>query len=187
MKILITGAAAVLALGACSQSTTPAGETAAAPATAAASTEPAAQGMTAAQLSGPIAGKWKITVTSSGMTLPPQEICYEKQISLQDAQQMQQQAGITCSENTFTPSAGGMTGHSVCKMAANAAMKETTITTDIKVVGDFNTAYTMDSTSTMDPAPPGMPPGPSQTSIKMERLGDCDAASPAAPAAPAPH
>jgi hypothetical protein len=66
-------------------------------------------------------------------------------------------------------------------------MKETTITTDIKVVGDFNTAYTMDSTSTMDPAPPGMPPGPSQTSIKMERLGDCDAASPAAPAAPAPH
>lgn len=181
MKLLITAAMAALGLAACSPSPAPASDTAAAPEVAAA---PEAPAMSPGSLAGPIAGKWKLTITSSGMTLPPQEVCYEKQVSLEDAQQMQQQAGITCSENAFTPSAGGVNGHSVCTMAANGAMKETTITTDIKVVGDFNTAYTMESTSTMDPLPPGMPPGPSQTTIKMERLGECDATTPPAGASP---
>jgi hypothetical protein len=179
MKLLVTAAAAALMLAACSPSTAPASDAAATPETAAAPAEPAAPAMTSTAINGPIAGKWKVTITSSGMTLPPQEVCYAKQVSLEEAQQMQQQAGITCSENTFTPVAGGMTGHSVCKMAANAAMKETTITTDTRVSGDFNTAYTMETSSTMDPAPAGLPPGPSQTSIKMERLGDCDAGAPA--------
>ena len=180
MRLVLTAAVAALALGACGGPTAPASDTAATPAASEPAAAPAAPAASTA-MSGPIAGKWKITVSSAGMTLPPQEICYEKQISIQDAQNMQQQAGITCSENTFTPTAGGMTGHSVCKMAANAAMKETTITTDTVISGDFNTAYTMDSTSTMDPAPMGMPAGPSKTSIKMERLGDCDASTPPTP------
>jgi hypothetical protein len=79
---------------------------------------------------------------------------------------MQKQAGVICTENTFTPVAGGIDGHSVCTMDA---MK---ITTDSKILGDFNTAYTMEMTSTMDPAPGGMPQ-PSTTTIKMTRLGDC--------------
>ena len=49
-----------------------------------------------------------------------------------------------------------------------------TVTTDYAVTGDFSTAYTMQMTSTMDPSPPGLP-SPSVTTIKMERLGDCDA------------
>lgn len=176
MRLLITASAAALMLAACGGPTTPATDGATPEAAAAPAAAPAA-----AALNGPIAGKWKITVSSSGMTMPPQEVCYAKQVSMEEAQQMQQSAGITCTENSFVPTAGGMTGHSVCKMAANAAMPETTLTTDIKVTGDFNTAYTMESTSTMDPMPAGMPPGPSVTSIKMERLGDCDATTPPTP------
>jgi hypothetical protein len=52
----------------------------------------------------------------------------------------------------------------------------------MKVTGDFNTAYTMEMTSSMDPAPPGMPM-PSTSTIQMERLGDCTAGE--APVAPA--
>ncbi len=177
MKLGLTAAVAALALGACGGPAAPASDTAATPDAA---TAPAAPAMTPAALNGPIAGKWKVTITSAGMTLPPQDICYEKQVSLEDAQKMQQQAGMTCSEQSFTPTAEGMTGHSVCTMAANAAMKETTITTDTRVVGDFNTAYTMEMNASMDPAPPGVP-NPSTTSITMERLGDCEAGAPAAP------
>ena len=56
-------------------------------------------------------------------------------------------------------------------------MDGTTITTDSKIMGDFNTAYTMDMTSSIDPAPPGMP-NPSTTTIKMVRLGDCPPETP---------
>jgi hypothetical protein len=100
------------------------------------------------------------------MTMPPMEICYDKQMSMEEAQAIQQSAGVNCSENTYNATAGGMTGHSVCKMG------DTTITSDMKVVGEFTSAYTMEINSSMDPAPPGMT-NPSVTTIKMERLGDC--------------
>lgn len=101
------------------------------------------------------------------MTLPPQERCYLKQVSLAEAEAMQQQAGITCFENTFSPNpGGGYSGHSVCE--SNGM----TITSDMTVQGDFASAYTMDITGTMSPVPPGAP-ATVTTSVKMERLGDC--------------
>jgi hypothetical protein len=177
MKMHLLAAVTLLSAAACSgPANTPAetatGETATTPA----ETAPAAPAMSAAELNGPIAGKWKVTITSAGMTLPPQEVCYDKQMSLEEAQKMQQQAGVTCSEQSYTPAPGGMTGHSVCMM------ENMTVTTDMKVTGDFNTAYTMEMTSSMDPAPPGMPT-PSTSTIQMERLGDCTAGE--APVPPA--
>jgi len=86
-------------------------------------------------------------------------------MTMEEAQQMQQQSGLTCTEQTF--STDGKSGHSVC------ALQGMTVTTDYAVTGDFNTAYTMQMTSTMDPSPPGMT-APSVTTVKMERLGDCD-------------
>lgn len=163
MKFAIAAAAAAL-LAACSGETpAPATENPAAGETpAAAAPAPAA----AASLTGPAAGKWRSTTTAGGMTMPPMEICYDKQMTMQDAQALQQSAGVDCSENTYNATSGGMTGRSVCKMG------DMTITSDMKVTGDFNTAYTMDITSSMAPAPPGMP-NPSTTTITMERLGDC--------------
>ena len=163
MKFVIAAASAALLLAACGGSETPAATdtpTAEAPAA------PAASPVSTANLTGPAAGKWRSTTTSGGMAMPPIEICYDKQMTMEDAQELQQQAGVECSENTYNATAGGVTGHSVCKMG------DMTITSDTRIVGDFNTAYTMEVSSTMDPAPPGMTQ-PSVTTIKMERLGDC--------------
>ena len=166
MKFAIAAATAALLLAACGGAeTAPTAETPAAgeaPAGPTAASEPAM----AAALTGPSAGKWRSTTTSAGMTMPPMEICYDKQMSMEEAQAIQQSAGVNCSENTYNATAGGMTGHSVCKMG------DTTITSDMKVVGEFTSAYTMEINSSMDPAPPGMT-NPSVTTIKMERLGDC--------------
>ncbi len=156
MKFALAAASAALLLAACGGSEAPA------PGMPVADAPPTP---TAPLPTGPTAGKWKIAVSSGGMEIPPNEICYAKQMTMEEAQEMQQQAGLTCSEQTF--SADGKSGHSVC------TMQGMTVTTDYAVSGDFNTAYEMQMTSTMDPAPPGMT-GPSTTTIKMERLGDCD-------------
>ena len=163
MRFVLVAATAALLLAACGEKKEPTldgAPSAMAPAASTAPT-PAAPSMT-----GPAAGKWKVTVSSGGMALPPSEVCYAKQMTMEEAQKMQQQSGLTCTEQTYATD--GTSGHSVC------AMQGMTVTTDYAVTGDFKTAYTMQMTSTMDPSPPGMP-SPSVTTIKMERVGDCDA------------
>jgi hypothetical protein len=166
MKSILMTAAAVFVLAACGGGEAPAttAETPAAGETPAAAAAPMPATPTA--LTGPAAGMWRMTMTSQGMNMPPTEICYEKQMTMEDAQALQSGAGVECSENTFNATPGGMTGHSVCKMG------DMTMTSDTKVIGDFNTAYTVELTSSMSPAPAGMPSS-SVTTIKMERLGDC--------------
>ncbi len=161
MKFALAAASAALLLAACGEKTEPTLD--GAPSAAATTETPAPA---AALPTGPAAGKWKVTVSASGVEIPPNEICYAKQMSMEEAQKMQQQSGLTCAEQTF--STDGKAGHSVC------TMQGMTVTTDYAVTGDFGTAYTMQMTSTMDPSPPGLP-SPSVTTIKMERLGDCDA------------
>lgn len=162
MKFTLLAAAAALTLAACggeSGTPTPAAGESAAPAETA---TPAPAVTTAAP--GPTAGEWEVTVTAMGMSVPPTKVCYTRAMTMQEAQEMQQDAGITCTEQTYAPD--GKSSHSVC------SMQGMTITTDMKVTGDFASAYTMEMTSTMDPAPPGMPAGPSTTTIAMKRLGD---------------
>ena len=168
MKFVMAAAAAALMLAACG------GENAAAPTDAAAPAAgtPAAPAAANNAIQGPIAGEWQVTITAAGMALPPQKICYEKQMTMEEAQKMQQDAGMTCSEQTYAPD--GKSGHSVC------TMQGMTVTSDYTVTGDFNTSYTMEMTTSMDPAPAGMP-NPSTTAIKMDRLGDCTADTPRAP------
>lgn len=169
MKFVMAAAAAALMLAACG------GENAAAPtdgATPAASTPAAAAPSGGNPIAGPIAGEWQVTVNAAGMALPPQKICYEKQMTMEEAQKMQQDAGMTCSEQTYAPD--GKSGHSVC------TMQGMTITSDYTVAGDFNSSYTMEMKTSMDPAPPGVS-NPSTTSIKMDRLGDCSADTMKAP------
>lgn len=164
MKLILAAATAALMLAACGDKTEPTLD--GAPATPGAAAETATPAAAPTGLAaGPAAGKWKVSVSAGGMNVPPTEICYAKQVSMEEAQKMQQDAGVTCTEQTFA--ADGKSGHSVC------TMQGMTITTDFAVTGDFNTAYTMQMTSSMDPAPPGMPQ-PSVTAVTMERLGDCD-------------
>jgi hypothetical protein len=164
----------VLALGACSGETTapavdPAAspETAAAPSGSAAAEAAAAPAMSADAMAGPIAGKWRMTISASGVSLPPQDKCFDHQISFAEAQGQQQAAGMTCSEHAITPTADGLMDHSICTKDG------VTVTTDTKMTGDFNSAYTLESSTTMTGAP-----APAMTIIKMERLGDCDAKTP---------
>jgi hypothetical protein len=163
MKFALAAASAALLLAACGEKAEPSLD--GTPTSAATPAEPAPAPASPAFPTGPSAGKWKVSVSSGEMEIPPNEICYAKQMTMEEAQQMQQQSGLTCTEQTF--SADGKSGHSVC------ALQGMTVTTDYAVTGDFNTAYTMRMTSTMDPSPPGMA-APSVTTVKMERLGDCD-------------
>ncbi len=161
MKFALAAASAALLLAACGEKTEPTLDGAP---SATAPMETAAAPSMPSGPTGPAAGNWKVSVSSSGMEMPPTEVCYAKQMSLEEAQKMQQQSGVTCTEQTFSPD--GKTGHTVC------AMQSMTVTTDYAITGDFATTYAMQMTSTMDPSPPGMP-SPSVTTIKMERLGDC--------------
>ncbi len=98
------------------------------------------------------------------MTLPPQEACYEKQMTMEEAQKMQQDAGMTCSEQTYAPD--GKSGHSVC------TMQGMTITSDFTVVGDFNTVLHDGDEDHDGPGPAGRPGRPVTSSVKMDRIGD---------------
>ncbi len=167
LSLAIGLASAALGLAACSPS---------APATDAASTPAAADSTTAAAnmpaelKEGPAAGKWRVTMTAMGTAMPPTETCYDKQVSFEESQKMQQQAGVSCSEQTYKREGDAFVGRSVCTM--DVAGKTMTTTSDMRVTGDFNTKYTMDMTNKMDPPPmPGMEE--QKMTILMERLGDC--------------
>jgi hypothetical protein len=165
MKAVVASVMVVACLSACSPKTETASADGATPAVT-----PAAPAEVVAPpelVDGPAAGKWKITTAMAGQTMPSQEICYHKQVSFAEAQEMQQQAGVTCTEQSYKREGGVMVGHSVC--TANG----TKMTTDMRVTGDMNTKYTMDMTTSMDPPPmPSM--AETKMSITMERLGDCD-------------
>lgn len=119
---------------------------------------------------GPAPGKWKITVTSMGQTMPAQETCMLKQMTMAEGQEMQKQAGMTCSEQSWKKDGAATIGHSVCKMDMGGQTMN--IVSDIRVTGDMKTAYTMESKSRMDPAPmPDM--AETTTTINAERIGDC--------------
>jgi hypothetical protein len=168
MRLAMTAAAiAALGLAACGEKpATTDGATPAADATAPAPAEAAA----APAIEGPAAGKWSVSLTSMGQTLPPSEVCYDKQVSIAEAEKMQQQTGVGCTEQSYKREGAVLVGHSVCSV--DAAGKKMTVTTDTRVTGDFSSKYTMDIISKMDPPPmPGMEE--QKMTMTAERVGDC--------------
>ncbi len=156
MKRYIAPIVLVAALAACSKAENKSAESAPAAAPAPAILE----------IDGPAPGKWRLTTMMHGQAMPPVEVCYDHKVSFEEAQAMQKQAGVTCSENSYRRDGASVVGHSVCMM------DKTKMTTDTRITGDFSSAYTMEITSSMDPAPmPAM--AHSEMQIKAERLGGC--------------
>lgn len=166
-KLAMTGLASVMALtfAACS----PAANKAEGDAAASAAGGSAGA---AAALEGPKPGLWRVTTAMEGVpggvSVPPQEVCI-KEAKL-EAPSSAQQAGADCTSTPFKREGGAMVSTAQCNMP-NMKTEST-----IKVSGDFNSRYTTEVTTKMDPAPT---PQMAQTKMTMtaERIGDCPAGS----------
>ena len=156
MRIAMSMAMAALLIAACSKKE----DAAKAPETSAAA--PAL-----AQMEGPKPGKWKMTTVMSAMPQPiTAEVCIEKATSFKEMQSANQQAGVTCTEQTLTRQGDAYVGHSACTHQGGK------VTIDSRFTGDFSSRYTMESKTVMDP-----PPTPAMREMTMtvtaERMGDC--------------
>jgi hypothetical protein len=132
---------------------------------------PTAEPAAPAALDGPAAGKWKITRIVRGQTLPPEEICYEKQTPLTKTLKAEDQPNITCSEQAASRKGETYAVRRVCTM--EVMDKTYTLTTDMHATGDFRTGYTVDTTVKSEPE---LMKGMGEQTIRTvaERLGDCD-------------
>jgi hypothetical protein len=170
MKRYLTVTAAMVVLAACSGGEKKTGATAAAsPAAAASAAAPAAPAM--ADVDMVQAGKWSMTISSMGQTMPASEICVEKTMTYAEAQEAQKQAGVNCTENSYRREGDKLVGHSVCTIKGMAGAGAITMSTDIVLTGDLKTAYTVEQTTRMDPAPAGMTE--MKSTIVAKRIGDC--------------
>ena len=119
-----------------------------------------------AEMEGPKPGKWKMTTVMAAMPKPvTMEVCIPK-TSFKEMQTANQQAGVTCTEQTLTRQGGDYVGHSTCTHPGGK------VTIDSRFSGDFSSKYTMETKTVMDP-----PPTPAMKEMIMnvtaERLGDC--------------
>lgn len=117
----------------------------------------------------PRTGKWKLTTSMPGMTaeMPPTEICITAEM-VNDTEWSKSQLpkDMDCPVMTQRVEGGAIIAHSVCKVNGH------TLTGDTRTFGDFRNSYTVETTSSVDPAPPGMP-NPTKMTIRAERVGDC--------------
>ena len=162
MRIALSLALVAVLAAACSKK-----EEAAKAPEAAAPAAPAAPALAAADLEGPKPGKWKLTTTLSAAPKPVTVETCVAQTSFKDMDAAKQQAGVTCSEQSYRREGADIVGHSVCTI--QGGMK---VITDSRISGDFTSRYTVDAKTVMDPAPT---PAMKETTMKItaERIGDC--------------
>ena len=162
MRIALSLALVAVLAAACSKK-----EEAAKAPEAAAPAAPAAPALAAADLEGPKPGKWKMTTNLSAAPKPVTVETCVAQTSFKDMDAAKQQAGVTCSEQSYRREGADIVGHSVCTI--QGGMK---VITDSRISGDFTSRYTVDAKTVMDPAPT---PAMKETTMKVtaERIGDC--------------
>ena len=162
MRIALSLALVAVLAAACSKK-----EEAAKAPEAAAPAAPAAPALAAADLEGPKPGKWKMTTNLSAAPKPVTVETCVAQTSFKDMDAAKQQAGVTCSEQSYRREGADIVGHSVCTI--QGGMK---VITDSRISGDFTSRYTVDAKTVMDPAPT---PAMKETTMKItaERIGDC--------------
>jgi hypothetical protein len=169
MKVYLLAAVAALALAACGGSNTPAAtDPAATPETASTET-PAAPAAIPTALMGPAAGQWEITSKIGDMAVPASKICVDKQLTMEEAQSIQQQTGTSCTDYNFQQAGGAINGTYTCTDATGA---KTAV--QMTLEGDVNTAYSTNMVMTRDAVQPGVP-NPFTITMSAKRLGDCPA------------
>lgn len=112
-------------------------------------------------------GLWRMTVaTDSGPGLKlAGEICLDAATDRTSSFTAARGAMKDCGRPTFRPSLGGISFDSTCKFGSR------TVTTHGVASGDFNKAYTLETTTRTDPPLPGG--GEVKTRIAAQWLGPC--------------
>lgn len=157
--LMMAAGLAALTLTACSQAEEK-------PATATAAAGPADS------LEGPRPGLWRVSTTMAGMpggaSAPAVETCVTStSFEMPNQGGSTSAQGATCTAGAFRREGDAMVGSSTCTLPGGMKTESTS-----RVTGDFSSNYTMEITTTMDPAPS---PQMAETRMTMtaERLGDC--------------
>ena len=119
-------------------------------------------------------GLWELKMSIKGLNRPGRAIrqCIDaKTDKLMRGNFGPEAAQRTCTQRKIAPSPGGFTVDSVCTFGG------ATTTSHTVIAGDFNSAYTMEVTSTRHGGPPipGMANGTSHMFISAKWLGPCRA------------
>ena len=116
------------------------------------------------------AGLWEMKVLHAGSPAPDMTMqqCTDETTDKDMSTAFSPMAKDICSKQDIQKTATGYVTDSVCGMAGM------TIKSRGEIVGDFNSAYTVKSTSRTEGAPAGMPKG-STTTIEAKWLGACKA------------
>ena len=118
------------------------------------------------RLDGPLAGKWKNTVTVAGYAMPSQEICLDKDANLMTATTFEDAMANDCVFLPFKRLDGDIRSYIFCKV------DDSLTATDIRISGDFASDYTTEMRTFMDPPSPEAA-NPVITLMRMQRLGAC--------------
>ncbi len=117
------------------------------------------------------AGLWEVTTSAAGM--PGGQVVKQCIDATTDAAMMQVgksmggQMGMSCAKNEVKKEGGSFVAESDCNMAGTRMISKTVFS------GDFNSAYSAESTARYEPAMMGM--SESKTKISARWLGPCEA------------
>jgi hypothetical protein len=114
------------------------------------------------------AGLWEMKTMRAGSSTPDMTMqqCTDESTDKAMSTAFSPMAKESCSKNDIQKTANGYVGDSVCSFGGMS------MTSHSETTGDFNSAYTVKSTSTTKGGPPGVP-GDSTTIIEAKWLGAC--------------
>jgi hypothetical protein len=116
------------------------------------------------------AGLWEMKVLHTGSAVPDMTMqhCTDETTDKDMATSFSPMANQMCSKQDVQKTATGYVSDSVCGIAGMS------ITSHAEIIGDFNSAYTVKSTSHSERGPTGVPRD-STTTIEAKWLGACKA------------
>ena len=129
-----------------------------------------AAGVSAVELPVRKAGLWEMKVLHTGSAVPDMTMqhCTDETTDKEMSTSFSPMAAEMCSKQDIQKTATGYVSDSVCGIAGMS------ITSHSEIIGDFNSAYTVKSTSHSEHGPTGVPRD-STTTIEAKWLGACKA------------
>src|ERR1700710_279150 len=124
----------------------------------------------AVDLPGRKAGVWEMKVLHTGSAVPDMTMqhCTDETTDKEMSTSFSPMAKDMCSKQDIQKTATGYVTDSVCGIAGMS------ITSHAEIIGDFNSAYTVKSTSHSERGPTGVPRD-STTTVEAKWLGACKA------------